>query len=625
MKQCDVQRRSLAALFVAGRTTALSAALILIMLAAAAAEPKRVMLLHSFGRDFKPWSEYARTFRTELDRQSPWPIDFYEHSLETARSSDENPEKPFVDYLRAVFSKQRLDLIVSVGAPAAGFVQRHRDELFPNTPMLLTVVEQRRVKFANLTKNDAVVAVSINYLAAMENILRLLPDTKTVLVIAGNSPIEKFWLEEIRNEAKPLADRVALVSHSDLSFEDLLKRAAALPPQSAVFWELMLVDADGITHEEGKALARLRAVASAPIFSYTDAFFGPEIVGGPHVPVLEASQRAVDVAIRILSGELASDIKVPPVGFGTPKYNWKEMQRWGISENRLPPGSDIHFREQTVWELYRWQIVTVGLIVLFQSALISSLLFERRRRHSAEVETRQRISELAHMNRRATVGEMSASIAHELNQPLGAILNNSETMALILGTPSPDLKELRTIVEDIKRDDQRASEVILRLRRLLGKQEVERHAIDLNQMVREVAQIVSAQAHARGVTLYTTLSPETLRVSGDAVQLQQVLLNLLANALDSVATREGGRRAIITATQQDGDDSALISVEDSGPGIQPEKLQQIFEPFFSTKESGMGMGLSISRTIVEAHGGRIWAESHPGHGAVFKVRLNNIR
>src|SRR5262245_3921050 len=625
MKSCDVQRRGLATLFIGGRTIALSAALMLIVLAATAAEPKRVMLLHSFGRDFKPWSEYARAFRTELERKSPWPIDFYEQSLDTARSSDENPEKPFADYLRAIFRKQRLDLIVSVGAPAASFVQRYRDELFPNTPMLLTVVEQRRVKYANLTANDTVVAVSLDYLAAMENILRVLPDTKTLLVIAGDSPIERFWLKEIRSEAKAYADRVALVSLNDLSFEETLKRAAALPPHSAIFWELMVVDAAGVTHEEGKALARLRAVANAPIFSYTDAFFGPEIVGGPHVPVLETSQRAADVAIRILSGEVPGDIKVPPVGFGTPKYNWKEMQRWNISESRLPPGSEIHFRDSTVWERYRWQIVTVGLVLLFQSALISGLIYERRRRHSAEVETRQRISELAHMNRRATVGEMSASIAHELNQPLGAILNNSETMALILDAPSPDLNELRTIVEEIKRDDLRASEVILQLRRLLGKHALEGHAVDLNQVVREVVQIVSAQAQARGVTLFTTLSPEMLWVSGDAVQLQQVILNLLANALDSVTTKAEGRREIVTSTQQDGDGSAVVSVEDSGPGIQPGVLQQIFEPFFTTKESGMGMGLSISRTIVEAHGGRIWAESGPGHGAVFKVRLNKMR
>jgi hypothetical protein len=161
-------------------------------LATATAEPKRILLLHSFGRDFKPWSDFTRAIRAELDRQSPWPLDLSEHSLITARFSDENPEVPFVDYLRALYAKQRLDLIVSIGAPAAAFVQRHRQQLFPATPMLLTVVEQRRVQYSTLSANDAVVAVSINYFGVIENILQVLPDTKNVAVVVGNSPMKSI-------------------------------------------------------------------------------------------------------------------------------------------------------------------------------------------------------------------------------------------------------------------------------------------------------------------------------------------------------------------------------------------------------------------------------------------------
>ena len=151
-------------------------------------------------------------------------------------------------------------------------------------------------------------------LRAIENILRVLPDTKNVAVVVGNSPIEKYWKEEIGREVKPLANRIAFTWYDDLSFEDILKHAAALPPQSAIFWELMMVDAAGVVHEEGKALTRLHAVANAPIFSYTDAFFGHEIVGGPHVPVLEHGRQVAEVAVRILGGEKAGDIKTPPVG-----------------------------------------------------------------------------------------------------------------------------------------------------------------------------------------------------------------------------------------------------------------------------------------------------------------------
>jgi hypothetical protein len=209
--------------------------------AALAAEPKRLMVLHSFGRDFKPWSDYARAIRAELDRQSPWSLNIYEHSLEIAYSSDQNPERPFVDYLRALFAKQRLDLIVSIGAPAAAFVQRHRQQLFATTPMLFTVVDQRRVQFSVLTENDAVVAVSINYFAAIENILRVLPDTNRVAVVVGDSPIERYWREEIGREVKPFESRVSFTWYNNLSFEHILKHAAVLPPRSAIFWELMIV------------------------------------------------------------------------------------------------------------------------------------------------------------------------------------------------------------------------------------------------------------------------------------------------------------------------------------------------------------------------------------------------
>ena len=598
-----------------------AAIILLAALGAAIAEPKRVMLLHSFGREVKPWTDYAQSIHAELARQSPWPLDVVDYALVSARSADEDPELPFVEYLRALYAKRPLDLVVSVGAPAAGFVQRHRQQLFAAIPMVFTVVEQRRVQYSILTANDAVVPLRINYVAAMENILRVLPDTKNVAVVVGTSPIEQFWRDEIRKDVAPFTDRIAFTFYDNLPFEEILKHAAALPPHSAIVWELMIVDAAGVVHDGDTAFKRLRAAANAPIFGYYEANLGEGVVGGPYSAVLDSSRATAAVAVRILGGERAGDIRIAPIEFAPPKFDWREMQRWGISEARLPAGSEILFRDPSAWEQYRWQIALIAAVILLQAALITGLLYEHRRRRLAEVEARNRLSELAHINRRATADELSASIAHELNQPLSAILANAEAAESMLRSASPKLDEIKDILADIRRDDERASEVIVRLRRLLTKKATDAQEIDINETVREVLRFLSVQAGASHVTLGSTLVPEALPVRGDRVQLQQVILNLVVNAMEAAVGTANGQRKVTARTAPVDGKSVEVSIADTGPGIPPDRLKDVFQPFFTTKEHGMGMGLSIARTIVEAHEGRIWAENHVGGGAIFRLRL----
>jgi signal transduction histidine kinase len=585
---------------------------------AVAAETKRVLILHSFGFDFRPWGEYSRTIRSELFRQSPWPLDIKDQLLATARSSDENPEPPFIDYLNALEVKHSPDLIICIGAPAANFIQRHRDHLFPATPMILTAVEKRRVRYDSLTKNDTVIPVAHNYRAIFDNILRLLPNTKQVVVINGASPNEKFWRGELSWELKPYESRLKLLYFDDTPFEDILKEASSFPPDTAVFWHLMNVDAAGVAYEGDIGLKKLFAVANAPIFSYDDGFFGREIVGGPMYSVLESSEKTAAIAVRILSGERAGDIKTPPILFATPKYDWRQLQRWGISESRLPPGSEILFRDPTAWERYSWQIALTVAVILLQAGFISALLNAHRRRRLAEVQSRQRTAELVHVNRVATAGELTASIAHEINQPLGAILTNAEAADAILNSPSPDIAELKDIVKDILRDDQRAGEVIRRMRSLLKKAPFEMKSLDFNDLVRETIELVLGIG--RKVELDRVITRDALPILGDRIQLQQVILNLVANGIDAMKDTPTENRIISIRTSRI-EGFARLSVSDRGSGIPEDKLKEVFEPFFSSKAEGMGMGLSIARTIIEAHHGLIWAENRDHGGASFRIRL----
>ncbi len=238
----------------------------------------------------------------------------------------------------------------------------------------------------------------------------------------------------------------------------------------------------------------------------------------------------------------------------------------------------------------------------------------------AEQESRQHQAELVHVCRLSTMGEVATGMAHELNQPLSAIVNFASGCSRRLQGNVGRRQELVDAMGQITTQAQRASEIIRRLRALVGKQPPIRSLVDLNYLVREVCTFVEYDTGKMDVAIDLDLAPGEIPVDVDLVQIEQVLLNLVRNALDALQEIAPEKRRLTVRTLLKGEEAEVV-VEDTGPGIEPERTQSLFEPFYTTKESGMGMGLPISQTILENHGGRIWAEPHPQGGAVFFIRL----
>jgi two-component system sensor kinase FixL len=254
-------------------------------------------------------------------------------------------------------------------------------------------------------------------------------------------------------------------------------------------------------------------------------------------------------------------------------------------------------------------------------ALIRGASHEVTARKQAEQETQQLRHELAHAGRISMMGQLASGLAHEINQPLAAILRNAEAAELFLQHPSPDLDEIRTILAEIRIDDERAGNVINRMRGLLKRQGLETRRLEMPALVGDVAKLVRVDAAARHVKLSVDVPSALPPVLGDRVQIQQVLLNLVLNGMDALnAVPPEARRLSVTA-RRDGAEVVQIAVDDAGLGVPADRLAQIFDPFFTTKSNGMGMGLAISRTIIEAHGGRLWAENKSGGGASFRFIL----
>ncbi|MDH4230450.1 MAG: ATP-binding protein, partial [Nitrospirota bacterium] len=236
-------------------------------------------------------------------------------------------------------------------------------------------------------------------------------------------------------------------------------------------------------------------------------------------------------------------------------------------------------------------------------------------RKEKEEQSRLLEEELRHVSRVSALGEMTAAIAHEVNQPLAAIMSNAQAAQRILGNEHPDMSELREILADIISDDRRAKEVIQRLRAMLKKSEFEYVPVNVNEIIREVVPLVRSDLLIRGVWLSLELDENMPPVYGDRVQLQQVLLNLVLNACDAMNSAEHKIVTISTSRRDSGE--VIVRVSDNGPGIRGEHFSELFHPFFTTKEEGLGMGLAINRAIVSAHGGRIWAENNLRGGASF--------
>ena len=498
---------------------------------------------------------------------------------------------------------------------------RSRADLWPGVPVVFASLDAATAARLNLPPDVTGTIRQLTFRNAVITAQALVPDLKRIALV-GDAWERQAVRRQYEDELPAFAAEFEIIDLIGLPMTEIRKRVAVLPDNTAIIYTAVNLDGAGVAYRPHEALAAIAEVANRPVVIDVETNIGHGGTGGLVSHPALIGQDAARIALRIINGERPSDIPITEGDVIKPVFDWRQLQRFGISESRLPPGSEIRFRSPTVWQQYRWQMIALVSALLLQGALITWLLFERYRRHRAELESRRRLLEVIHLNRTAAAGALSASFAHELNQPLGAILSNAETAEALLSANPPDLEQLKEILADIRRDDQRAADIIDHLRGLLRrKNDAELQEFDLNEVVRDAARLLGPEATTRGVVLGVSQAQATLPVRADEVHLQQVVLNLAMNGMDAMLSCAPGSRNIRLETALVGEAEAEVSVSDSGTGIPSGKLKEIFETFYTTKPQGTGLGLSIARTIIETYGGRIWAENRTGGGAVFRFTL----
>jgi signal transduction histidine kinase len=435
----------------------------------------------------------------------------------------------------------------------------------------------------------------------------------------GDPLEEQSYRRRYKEELPTIDKNVELVDLTGLPMNELRKRVAALPEGTAIFYTRISVDSGGAQIDPNDALELVFEVANRPIVVDQETRLGHGGTGGYVLEAAPIGEATARIVLRLLNGESASSIPVTAGEFVKPVFAWRELKRWNIPEARLPLGSEVRFRQVGAWEQYSIQISSILVALLLQAALIGWLFYEIGRRRRAEIQSRSAMAELTYMNRRAAAGQLSASIAHEVNQPLAGIAIRASAALRLLAAGTLDVDKIRAALTQIESASHRAGDIIASVRAMFKRDAPKSVPTDINRIILTVLSIVRVELQKHGVELQTQLNEHLPSVQGDKVQLQQVVLNLIMNGIE--AMRSVRPRVLKVQTDQTKAGMVGVLIEDTGTGIDPSNLDRIFQPLFTTKSTGMGMGLSICQSIIESHGGRIWVSPRTNGGSIFQFEL----
>jgi len=567
-----------------------------------------------------PYTEYfdkvLASFQSTLKAGSDIPITVYSEQLEYNHFKGPEYENLLRTFIKEKFRTTPIGVIVADGFDALQFAVRLRTELDPAIPIVFSNIDDGTAADLRFLSNVTGTTIQRPISHVLITAKALVPGLKRIAVV-GDPLDEQTYRRHYKKELLAITDDVDFVDLTGLPMSELRTRVATLPEDAAIFYTTL--SSGGEPSSSNEALARVAEAANRPIVIDQETRLGHGGTGGfllQAAPIGEATAR---ILLRLFNGESASAIPVVAGEFVKPVFDWRALRQWKTPEDNLPSGSEIRFREHDAWLQYRPWIITISAAVLLQAALITLLIYENGRRQRAEVQSRSAMAELTHMNRRAAAGQLSASLTHEVTQPLAGILAAASAALRLLRADKPNVEKAEAALEVILAAGHRAGDIVASVHAMFKRDAPQKVSTDINQTVRSVLSIVRVELQKHGVELQMQLNEHLPTVQGDKVQLQQVVLNLVMNGIE--AMQSFWPRVLKVQTDQPKAGIVRVSIEDTGTGIDPSKLDQIFKPLFTTKATGMGMGLSICKSIIESHGGRIWASPSVNRGSIFQFEL----
>lgn len=556
-----------------------------------------------------------RGIEAELGPELTTRSEIYVEYLDMLRFNNPEELELHRKYLVGRYSGLGVDAIAVIGANALTFVKDNRDALAPGAPIVFGAFGEGSLKkvLAGKSALDLSGVISpFDFRRTLDLAMQVQPDAPEIVVIAGSADFDRQWRTTIQESVGESYRGVPLRMLPEAPADELLAETGSLDSRTIVLLLTVNLDSAGRRFLPFQFAEALSAASPAPVWTLYETQIGYGAVGGS-VENLEATGREIGEMLRMaISGTpLPNPVRVTAV----PTVDWRVMKRHRLNFGLLPKDTRVLFYEPTLWERHRALLLAIATVVMAQTATILALIFQRRRYFRTQETLDAARGQLVHLSRNLRLGQLSASLAHEINQPLAAIQANAEAGTRLAGRSPPDIEEIAEIFRDISDDTRRAGSTIANLRRLMIKGETTFDILDLNAIVASTLTLAENELSARAARVNRLLSPDKLVVRGNGPQLQQIVLNLTLNATEAMVDLPEQARVCRVSTTRLRNGSCQLAVEDSGPGLPPERREEVFKPFVSGKTTGLGVGLAICRNIAEAHGGTLTFEDPDGAGA----------
>jgi len=564
-----------------------------------------------------------RGFHQSIEKNFPSRVSVYSENLDLARFSNSGHRGELSQWFRQKYQGKEIDVVVSFGNTSTELAKQFREEFWPDARIIQVGGNLQDANFPEALPHTAFLEVTLDVAGTLAAARALMPRASRLVVVVGAKSAYAGMNEFIQSETTAAAARHGLTMEllAGLSFDETRRQLSLLPRDVIVLYGSISMDGKGRTFIPRDALADLSRTSGAPIFGLSETFMGYGMTGGAVLRMEELGREFGSMtaeALRAPAGKAPASRQSR--AYAT-MFDWRELQKFGLSPQRLHTGTEIRFAPQSIWETHRNAMLAGSALLAAQSGLIIALIIQSRRRNMAEQKVVRQRDQIAHFGRVSALGQLAASIAHELNQPLGAILLNAGAADRLLQKTDPDIPELRAIIDDIRADDRRASNIIERMRALLTRHPMEFTAVDLKELSHEAADLLRYEALRKGIELKITTAPGLASVHGDRVHLLQMVINLAINSMDALEGKTDGR-VEIQADPDATSNKIILRILDNAQGIPESIRASLFEPFHTTKPTGMGMGLAICQTIAEAHDGILGVESSGPDGTCFSCSLH---